>query len=765
MGNSRSYVVESLAWLLACLCFPLHVSANGGGGADLHFAQGLDSAEVPGVRAPRAGRPRIGLALSGGGAKGFAHIGALKVIEELGLPIDFISGTSMGSIVGGLYSIGYSLDELEQIAMTTDWPHLFSDARSRRELPIEQKLVQDRYIVSLPLVGRGVGLPRGLVAGQRISTLFNRLTLSVHDENDFSQFPIPFVCVASDIETGQPVVLDHGFLPEAIRASMAIPSVFTPVEIDDRLLVDGMLVRNFPVQEVIDMGADIVIGVDVGAPLATREKLTSFISIMGQAMGFMGAESTTEQRGLTDVLILPDIENVSATDFDRMRQIIDSGEEAARRALPQLQALIDSLGLAHEEYRSPGRASADYQVGASDVVEVSVVQVEGLDLVHKKVVLNEFGIAPPFAATVEEVELAIRRVYNTGFFERVTYKLGAEGGERSLTIRVIEKEDDYLRFGLRYDSHTELSAVFNLLFNNALGKSSILNLDLVTGQRNHIDARYILHPGLKQRVALGSRVAYADDFIDFYQDETQVAELAVEAFLGELIVGTTLSTEFLFGLGLRAERVRVSPDIGGLELLDIDEDLGVLVGVIWFDSLDRGEMPRQGFSVFVRTDYAPDAFTKDESFGRYFGKMRAAVPVMDRVTLYGEVVAGTTSGDDPPPHYQFILGGIDTPTLLLERDLSKTSFVGLRSQELLGRHAQFAQVGIQFGLTEKLLLLLRANAGNTFDKWDLDLSSERFESGVGATLGLLSPFGPVALSGTYGSTDDFISYFSFGRTF
>ncbi len=218
-------------------------------------------------------RPKIGLALSGGGAKGFAHVGVIKVLEEIGLPIDFITGTSMGSIIGGLYAIGYSVGELEELVTATDWNDLFRDRVRRRDLAIESKMLDGRYMLSLPLNGLAPGLPTGLIAGQKISKLFERLTLPYHDVSDFRQFPIPFACVATDIVTGEVVVLDHGYLPEAMRASMSIPSVFTPVEIDDHLLVDGMLVRNFPVEEVRALGADIIIGVDVGAGVCTGERI------------------------------------------------------------------------------------------------------------------------------------------------------------------------------------------------------------------------------------------------------------------------------------------------------------------------------------------------------------------------------------------------------------------------------------------------------------------------------------------------------------
>ncbi len=215
-------------------------------------------------------RPKVGLVLSGGGAKGLAHIGVLRAMEKAGLTPDYITGTSMGSIVGGLYAIGYSADEIDSIVSTVDWDELLTNEIPLSDIAIEEKEYYGRYIAELPIEGVKVSLPKGLIEGQKLTELLTRLTRPAHGISDFSKFPIPFACVAANIETGLPEVLNKGFLPEAIRASMSIPTVFTPIEIDDKLLVDGGLVRNFPVQEVLDMGADIVIGVFVSSDLESK---------------------------------------------------------------------------------------------------------------------------------------------------------------------------------------------------------------------------------------------------------------------------------------------------------------------------------------------------------------------------------------------------------------------------------------------------------------------------------------------------------------
>ena len=709
-------------------------------------------------------RPKVGVVLSGGGMNGFAHVGALKVIEEAGIPIDFIAGTSMGAIVGALYATGHSVDDLETLSTGNDWSRVFTDYQDRRELSLDQRAIRERYIVSLPIVGKSIGLPRGVVSGQRFSSLFNRLTLPYHDVHDFRDLPVPFVCVATDIETGGLVVLDKGFLPDALRATMAIPSVFTPVEIDGRLLVDGMLVRNLPVQEVRELGADLVISVDVGAPLAKKDQLGSFVTIAAQAMGFMGAASTRQQRGISDVLILPDLKGASALNFSHVAEAMLAGESAARDQLPALLELRNTVG----EVESSRRLAAARDISNLEYGEVEVhsIEVVGLENIDEQVVLGELALDDQSTVNLLDLERAVRRVYNTGFFERVSYQIRSVAERKTLSLRVVEKEDDAVRFGLRYDSQDELAAVFNLLLRNPTAKNSVLSLDLVTGRRNHVVGRYLFRPAIKRPIAIANRVAYVDDFVDLYDGQTRIAELSYESYLGEVLFEGSPFPEFALGVGLRGERVRISPTIGALDFINVEEDVFTLVADLRYDTQDRASFPTRGSTLYGRANVAEDGIFNNGSFGRYFGHIRTAVPAPLGATIVAEVAAGTTTGNsDLPAHYRFILGGIDTPALFLERDDSRTSFLGLRSQELIGRHAQFAQLGLQWSATDRLLFLFRGNVGNTFEEWNRTMALDQFETGAGATIGWLTPIGPFSFTGMYGSSDSYRSYFSFGHAF
>ena len=278
--------------------------------------------------------PTIGLVLSGGGAKGFAHLGVLKVLEEYRVPVHLITGTSMGSIMGGLYASGLSTAEIEATLSTVDWVAIFDDQPPREDLDFGRKEEDLRYLFDLGLGVRWpprVILPSGLVAGQKVELLLREKTLHVSGIQDFSEFPIPFACVAADIEHGTSVVLDHGDLARAIRASMSIPAFFAPVEIDGRILVDGGITDNMPVREVRSRGAEVVIGVDVSAPLRTRDELGNLFGIVGQLTGMLTRLNVEQQLTDVDILLDPELGALSGDDFTKFSEFVAIGEAEARR--------------------------------------------------------------------------------------------------------------------------------------------------------------------------------------------------------------------------------------------------------------------------------------------------------------------------------------------------------------------------------------------------------------------------------------------------
>ncbi|MGD8698881.1 MAG: patatin-like phospholipase family protein, partial [Gemmatimonadales bacterium] len=305
-------------------------------------ARQQDSASV----AESPGR-KLGLVLSGGSARGFAHIGVIRVLDRAGLEFDVVTGTSMGSIIGALHATGYSPGLMLHVAASADWDELFDDNALRQNLPLERKAEVDRLVFTVPIRRGRPTLPGGFIAGQRIGQFFALLTWQAHPVRDFRALPIDFAAVATDAETGEAVRLQEGYLPEALRASSAIPSVFAPVEIDGRLLTDGGVSRNLPAEDARALGADFLVCSDVSKPLMPADSLNNLLAVLDQTIGYRGWESTLRQRQLCDVLILPDITGLSSTAFDKAEAWAARGDSAARAALAELVArgLLDASAL------------------------------------------------------------------------------------------------------------------------------------------------------------------------------------------------------------------------------------------------------------------------------------------------------------------------------------------------------------------------------------------------------------------------------------
>ena len=284
-------------------------------------------------------RPKVGVVLSGGGAKGYAHVGALKVIEEAGIKIDYIGGTSMGAIIGGLYAAGYSPDELEKIMHQLDISSLITQNKNRAEIPFFDKSYKEKYILELPFDNFKLTIPNAFSKGQGPLDLLTYLFRPVHGIDNFNKLPTPFVCIATNIETGQEKVFHSGFLPRVVLASAAYPTMLDPVSIDGQLYVDGGVVNNFPVKEVKDMGADIIIGVELGDGLLKRDDLNSAIDILSQIMSMSIVKKTDEQKKMVDVLIKPDLKKYSVTSFDDVEPIYKRGYEASEKVFPQLKEI------------------------------------------------------------------------------------------------------------------------------------------------------------------------------------------------------------------------------------------------------------------------------------------------------------------------------------------------------------------------------------------------------------------------------------------
>ncbi len=407
--------------------------------------------------------PRIGLALSGGGARGLAHVGVLKVLEDMRVPISCVTGTSMGAIVGATFAAGRSPGEMETLVIEADWDGIFRDRPPRKEIAVRRK-IDDYKTLFAPEFGSpkdGLALPKGVIAGVSIESFFRVLATPSFGITDFNKLPIPFRAMATDIETGEAVVLDHGSVAQAMRASMSVPGAIAPVEIEGRLLVDGGIANNLPIDEARKLCADVVIAVNISTPPMKRKESTSALSVAGQLVNFLGKQTVDEQlKRLADrdVLIAPDLGDISAGDFERAADAIQIGEQATR-------AMANSLS----RYSLPPEQFAalrSTQVAESRALgTVDEIRIEGLQRTNPAVLAALVESKPGEPLSEEKVSADLRRIYGRGDFESISYRLHGDAGPRAMVIEPREKSwgPDYLRFGLGLASDFSGESTFNLL--------------------------------------------------------------------------------------------------------------------------------------------------------------------------------------------------------------------------------------------------------------------------------------------------------------
>ena len=388
--------------------------------------------------------PRVGLVLSGGGARGAAHIGVLKVLEEQRIPVHAIAGTSMGAVVGGLYASGLSAAEIATLIDSEEWRAGFTEPAPRDRLSFRRKSEDQNFLVKFPLgiKSGSFRLPKALVSGQRVSQVLRRVTFPVARLDAFDQLPIPFRAVATDLETGDPVVLSGGDLVDAMRASLAAPGVFAPVEIDGRLLVDGGLANNLPVDVAQAMGVDVLIVVDVGFPLRKRDTLDSVTTISNQMLSILirrGSDMQRARLGASDILISPDLGEASSFDFAIIPQATDLGESAARAALSRLSTLASTA----DRYDAwvAARAAARQQTP-----QIASVRVAESAVRYQRLIEGRFAAAD---LDVNGIDAAVSTLFGRGNFESVDYRVRGEAGD---TLEVAARRNswgpNYVRFGL-----------------------------------------------------------------------------------------------------------------------------------------------------------------------------------------------------------------------------------------------------------------------------------------------------------------------------
>ena len=565
-----------------------------------------------------AQRPKIGLALSGGGARGAAHVGVLRVLEELRIPVDYIAGTSMGSIIAGLYASGMTLDQIEHALVTMDWEHIFDDDPPREELSFRRKRDDDLYLVKAKPGFRDGELkfPAGLIQGQKFDLALRELTLPVSAVKDFDRLTIPFRAVASDIGTGQPVVLGSGDLAKAMRASMAVPGAFAPAHIDGRVLVDGGITNNLPVSVVRDMGADIVIAVDISTPLASPDEVRNVLEITAQLTSIMTRTNTEQQiasLGERDILIVPDLSDISSADFTRAGEAIPAGAAAAQAERTQLArlSLSESVYQAHLAARVlPG----------GDKPIVYFVQIKNDSNLADEVLRERLHIREGEPLDRVQLEKDISNIYGLELFESVDYRVIEQDGETGVVVdaRARSWGPDYLQFGLALSSDFGGDSTYN--FGVAYLKTAInelggeVRLGVQLGQDPAISADWYQPLDYDSRYFFEPNISYGASTYTLYTQDgnDKVAEYRVKQTQLELAAGRELSVFGEARLGYRWGTGDVDLNVGSPGLPEGGFDRGSVFGRLSVDRLDNTHFPSKGYTGDIEYELFRDSLGNDQ---------------------------------------------------------------------------------------------------------------------------------------------------------
>lgn len=605
-------------------------------------------------------RPKIGLVLAGGGAKGAAHVGVIKVLEEMRIPIDFVAGTSMGSIVGGLYASGMKPDEIEAAINSIDWADVFVDAPERADRSFRRKSDDALYLFKARpgIGGDGIKVPLAVVQGQKFDLQLNRLTRRVAGVHDFDKLSIPFRAIAADLETGEEVVLKSGDLARAIRASMAVPGAFAPVETDGKLLVDGGIANNIPVSVARAMGADVVIVSELGSDMLTREQITSGIDVAAQMVGFLFALNSRQQLatlGPQDVRISVELGDIGAGSFDRIREAIPLGEQAAREVTDQLGRLAAS----ESDYQ---RHLAGRPTPNAAERPVDFVRIDNQSRVSDAVIASHLTIKPGQPLDLARLEHDIQQIYGLEIFESVRYERVDEGERSGIVVQAREKSwgPGYLETGLITSSNFEGDSAFRLGLGYTRTALNALNGEWRTALQ--IGDEPGLYTELFQPFDPGARyfgfarAAYETRNVNTFDgDGDKLSELHVRGPGINFGLGRQFGTwgEARLGWLRRAGTIEVGV---GERQPDRDFDTGEVFLSLTDDKLDSLYFPRSGHYGRLEWRASRDAFGADTNFEQANAAFQLA-HTWDRHTLLGGLMLKTTFDGTAPVQSLHSLGG------------------------------------------------------------------------------------------------------------
>ena len=671
--------------------------------------------------------PKIGLSLSGGGAKGFAHIGVLKVLDSLGVKVDYISGTSMGAIVGGLYASGYTGKEIEKVVMETDFYTIIANEKNRKETTFFDKSV-DKYILNIPVKdGKFNVLPKAISTGQKNIYLLKELFKNVSAINDFSKLPIPFMCIATNLESGKIEIFEQGDLVSSIMASSAFPSLMDPVKINDSLYIDGAMTINYPSKPLKDKGIDIVIGVDLSQGLANRDNLQSAIDILNQVIDFGIQKETKNQYQYTDVNIHPDLTGMTATSYDAKRAILDSGYVEAKKYVETLSLLPKRKD---ELLRVP--LNSIY----SNVYKIDSLILENSNIFGKNYVQGKMNLRVPSLQTYGGINQMIDRLYSTNNYRLINYDIVQKNDQNYLKLNVTEDDTRFfLKFGLHYDEVFKTGLLLNATAKRLLFRNSTVSLDVVVGDK----PRYYLNYFIDNGYIPGFGVYASGMSLDLRDIGSNVYE-NWNWFRNEAFIQSVWRDKYAIGGGISHDYYE-----GKFTWESSYSDTHNFINPYVFiktDTQDNTSFPTKGLFLYAEGKVL-DLLNKEQEGRTFQLKISSQInfPLNSWLTYRLGLFGGVTVGDEISSFYQYRIGG------LFEQNVGNfVKFQGYEFGQLHSKNLLTASNTFQFNFSKNYYVDAHLSLGNLFNDIKVDDILHISESSAGITAGYKSPFGQIKLN-------------------
>ncbi|MBO6880876.1 MAG: patatin-like phospholipase family protein [Winogradskyella sp.] len=664
--------------------------------------------------------PKVGLVLSGGGAKGFAHIGALKVIDSLGIKIDYISGTSMGAIIGSLYATGYSGKQLENLFNTIDFDELINDKFPRASKPFYERDNSEKYAVSLPFDRFNISLPSALSRGQSVYNLLYQMMLPVNNVRDFENLPIPFFCIATNIETGESIIMDKGNLAEAVTASGALPSLFQPVIIDDKILIDGGVTNNFPVEELRDKGMDIIIGVDVQDALKDRKSLKSAPEILLQINNFRTINAMKKKASLTDIYIKPDIAEFSVVSFSEGEDIIANGEAAARANIAELLKVKKQQSTYSEKPK----------LQLLDSIKINSINFTGNERYTRAYLLGKLKFKDNEKISYNDFKEGVNNLIATNNFNTFRYYLEPSSNNKGYNLMGEIRESEvstFLRLGVHYDGLYKSAALANITKKRLLFNNDIASLDIILGDNSRYNFDYFIDKGFYISIGVKSRYNSFNKNINpllaLEEDSpllTGLNKIDVELtdFTNQIYLQTIFRKDFALRAGAEYKRLKITSET----IIDNNQedeftfentDYFSVYGNLIFDDYDNFNFPKSGF--YFNGDFhlylnASDFNTDFQQFSIAKANIGYAFSFTDNLALKTETSGGFKIGDNSTTTLGFGLGGYGKNFIN-----NFQSFYGYDYLALSGDSFVKATFTLDYEIFKKHHILLAANYANIED--------------------------------------------------